>query len=48
MNNTSISCYNIENSNQFGYDHRINIIMKSGDVYNIAVEQDLDKIRLPK
>lgn len=48
MNTPSISSYNFEDSNQFGYNHRINIKMKSGDVYNIAVEQDLDKICLPK
>lgn len=48
MNNSSISSYSFEDSNEFGYNHRISIKMHSGDAYNIAAEENSDNIRLPK
>lgn len=45
----SISSYNFEDSERiFGYNHRINITMSSGRVYNIAAEENSEKIFLPK
>lgn len=45
----SISKYNFEDSDKtFGYNHRIKITMSSGTVYNIAAEENPDKIFLPK
>lgn len=49
MVNTSISSYSFEDSDKiFGYNHRINITMSSGKVYNIAAEEDSGKFFLPK
>ncbi len=45
----SISNYNFEDSDKlFGYKHRVNITMSSGKVYNIAAEEDVEKLFLPK
>lgn len=45
----SISNYNFEDSDKLiGFNHRINITMASGRVYNIAAEENSEKIFLPK
>lgn len=49
MVDLSIANYNFKDSDRlFGYNHRINITMNSGKVYNIAAEENLNKFFLPK
>ena len=49
MINSSIANYSFEDSNKlFGNNHRINITMHSGKVYNIAVEENAGNFILPK